>query len=456
VALSEFKSIAVLGAGVTGLVAAHRLTQLGHRVRVFEQSDRAGGAVRTERTDGWLIEAGPNSLLSGEPALAHVVDELGLSQQVIHASPLAKHRYIVRRGRLIRAPLSPPAFLTSSLFSPLAKVRILSELLAPRRVRTSDVSLAEFVRGHFGSEFVDYALTPFVSGVYAGNPTRLSARYAFPKLWQLEQTHGSLLRGQLAEAKARRNKSEPAPTIFSFAQGLQTLTDTLVTRLPVGAIAFNAALDAITPGEKWNVIWNQTDATHTQAFDDLVVALPAHALARLRIGSLAERPLAALDGVEHPPVTSLFLGFRRELIAHSLDGFGALVPAVEKRSILGVLFSSSLFPQRAPDGHVALTVMIGGTHRPELASLPLDQLLALVLPDLSQLLGISGDPIFVRHTVWSRAIPQYNLGHERFGATMALVERNHPRLYIGGQARDGISLPACVAAGEKLAARVVG
>lgn len=455
-ALSEFKSIAVLGAGVTGLVAAHRLTQLGHRVRVFEQSDRVGGAVRTERCDGWLIEAGPNSLLSGEPALTRLVDELGLSQQVIHASPSAKNRYIVRRGRLISAPLSPPAFLTSPLFSPLGKIQILSELLARRRVRTSDVSLAEFVRGHFGNEFVDYALTPFVSGVYAGNPARLSARYAFPKLWKLEQTHGSLLRGQIAEAKARRSRGESVPAIFSFAHGLQTLTDTLASRLLAGAIAFNAALDAITPGEKWNVIWNQADGTHTQAFDDIVVALPAHALARLRIGSLAERPLAALDGVEHPPVTSLFLGFCREQIAHGLDGFGALVPAVEKRPLLGVLFSSSLFPQRAPDGHVALTVMIGGTQRPELASLPLDQLLALVLPDLSQLLGISGDPVFVRQTFWPRAIPQYNLGYERFSAAMALTERSHPRLHIGGQARDGISLPACVAAGEKLATRVAG
>jgi oxygen-dependent protoporphyrinogen oxidase len=456
VSFSDFKSIAVLGAGVTGLVAAHRLTQLGHRVRVFEQSDRAGGAVRTERTDGWLIEAGPNSLLSGEPTFDLLLNELGLSQEVIHGNPSAKNRYVVRRGRVVRAPLSPLALVCSPLFSPIAKVRIISEVFSRPRVRTSDVSLAEFVRGHFGSEFVDYALTPFVSGVYAGNPARLSARLAFPKLWQLEQSHGSLIRGQLAQAKARRTQGQSAPAIFSFSRGLQTLTDALVSRLPASCIAFNASLDAITPGEKWNVIWNRADATHTQAFDGIIAALPAHALARLRIGSLGERPLAALDGVEHPPVSSLFLGFRREQVGHLLDGFGVLVPAVEKRSILGVLFSSSLFPQRAPDGHVALTVMIGGSRQAELASLPVDQLLKLARADLSQLLGISGDPTFVRHTFWPRAIPQYNLGHEQHIATMALVERSQPGLYIGGQARDGISLPACVAGGEKLAARVVG
>lgn len=452
---SDSKSIAVLGAGITGLVAAHRLVQHGHRVRVFEQSGRAGGAVRTERVDNWLIEAGPNSLLSGEPSLARLLDELGLATRVVPTNPSAKNRYIVRNGRLVAAPATPPALIASGLFSPVTKFRILAELLNRPRVRTTDVPLAEFIRAHFGSEFVDYALTPFISGVYAGDPSRLSARYAFPKLWKLEQQQGSLLRGQLAEAKARRLRGESRPAIFSFAEGLQTLTDTLVQRLPEGCIAFNASLEAITPGPRWNVIWNHADATHTQAFDSIVVALPAHALARLRIGSLGERPLAALDGIEHPPVSSLFLGFRREQVAHPLDGFGVLVPAVENRSLLGVLFSSSLFLHRAPADHVALTVMIGGTRQPELAGLPLNQLLTRILPELGQLLGVTGKPSFMRHTFWPRAIPQYNLGHEQYIASMALLEQNQPGLFIGGQARDGISVPACVAAGEQLAARAL-
>jgi oxygen-dependent protoporphyrinogen oxidase len=203
------------------------------------------------------------------------------------------------------------------------------------------------------------------------------------------------------------------------------------------------------------VIWNHADTTHTQSFDAIVVALPAHALARLRIGSLGERPLAALDGIEHPPVSSLFLGFRREQVAHPLDGFGVLVPAVENRSVLGVLFSSSLFPNRAPAGHIALTAMVGGTRQPELAALPTNQLLARIRPDLAQLLGVAGEPVFMRHTFWPRAIPQYNLGHEQYVASMALLERNQPALFIGGQARDGISVPACVAAGEQLAVRAL-
>jgi len=302
---------------------------------------------------------------------------------------------------------------------------------------------------------VDYALNPFVSGVYAGDPKKLSARYAFPKLWELEKTHGSLLRGQRAVAKARRARGEAKPAILSFVQGLQTLPAALAARLPSGVLALNARLEGLVPGTRWNVIWHDGQAAHTESFDAVIAALPAPALASLRFGPLAERPLAGLDAIEHPPVASLFLGFRREQVAHPLDGFGLLVPAVEQRSILGVLFSSSLFPGRAPAGHVALTVMVGGARQPEIAGLSPERLLARVRGDLSELLGITGEPVFQRHTFWPRAIPQYNLGYEHHLGTMAACERANPGLLIGGQARDGIALPACVAAGETLAARAV-
>jgi oxygen-dependent protoporphyrinogen oxidase len=451
--------VAVLGAGITGLTAAFRLSRLGHRVRVFEQSARAGGAIRTERADGWLIEAGPHSLLSGEPAADQLIRELGLSPSVITADPAAKNRYLVRRGRLVPAPLSPPALLASPLFSPFAKLSLCTEFFSRRRVRTTDLSLAEFVASHFGREFVDYALNPFVAGVYAGNPARLSARHAFPKLWELERTHGSLLRGQIALAKARRARGQGAPQIFSFQGGLQSLIDALATALPSGAIGFNTNLDTIVPGKTdapWSIVWHEASSTRTEAFDAVIAALPAPALAQLRIGALSERPLAALANLEQPPVSSLFLGFRREQVQHPLNGFGLLVPAVENRSVLGILFSSTLFPHRAPAGHVALTVMIGGARQPQLAALPTEKLLETVRPDLTGLLGVTGAPVFVRHAFWPRAIPQYNLGYEQFLAAMTATERHHPGFFIGGQARDGISVPACIAAGEKLAARAAG
>ena len=456
------KSIAILGAGITGLTAAFRLTQRGHRVRLFESASRVGGAIRTEITsDGWLIEHGPNSLLTGEPAFTALLAELDLTPSLLPASPSARHRYIVRHGKPIIAPLSPPAFLTSSLFSLGAKLRLLSEFFTRPRVRTADVSLENFIYQHFGRELIDYALNPFVAGVYAGDPKSLSARHAFPKLWQLEQTHGSLLRGQRAAAKSR---SGPAPAIVSFQRGLQTLPDALAARLPAGTLALNTHIEDLVPASPaatsapfvrpWNFLWHDGTGAHTESFDTVIAALPAPALAQLSFGALGERPLASLGTIEHPPVSSLFLGYRREQVAHALDGFGLLVPEKENRSILGVLFNSSLFPGRAPAGHVALTVMIGGTRQPGLARLPTDELLATVAPDLRALLGVTGAPVFTRHTFWPRAIPQYNLGHEEHLATMLACEKSHPNFFLGGQARDGISLPACLAAGEKLAARI--
>lgn len=456
---SSPKNIAVLGGGATGLATAHRLHQLGHHVRVFERTSRLGGAIRTELVDGWLIESGPNSLLAGDPALARLIDELGLAAVKCEASASAKKRFLVRGGRMLAAPMSPPAFLGSPLFSPFAKIRLFGELFVRARTRTSDVSLSEFIGGHFGREFVDYALNPFVGGIYAGNPARLSTRHAFPKLWELEQKHGSIIRGQIAAAKARKASGAPKPAggIFSFEQGLQSLIDALAARLPKGGIVLDAAIDSVLRTEPgWNVIWHDTAGTHTQTFDAIVGALPAHALAALRIGPLGERPLAALAGIEHPPVSSLFLGFRRDDVAHPLDGFGVLSPEIENLAVLGVLFSSSMFPGRAPEGHVGLTVMVGGTRRPDLAALPTDQLIEAVQPDLANLLGVSGGPVFVRHSFWPRAIPQYNLGYEQFLQTLTAVEKAHPGLYFGGQARDGIAVPACLAAGEKLAQRALG
>jgi oxygen-dependent protoporphyrinogen oxidase len=451
------KSIAVLGAGITGLTAAYRLTRAGHRVRVFELSGRVGGAIRTERVGDWLIEAGPNSLLAGEPAATALIKELGLDPELVAVDPAAKNRYIVRGGRPLAAPVSPPALLGSGLFSFGAKLRILNELFFARRVRTADLSLEDFVRTHFGQELVDYGLNPFVAGVYAGNPRKLSARYAFPKLWELEQTHGSIIRGQVAGAKARAAQGLPRGTsIVSFRTGLQALPDALAAQLPAGTLATHAQIEAVLPGQPWSVVWRDGASTRNESFDAVIAALPAPALAQLRFGPLGERPLASLEGIEHPPVASYFLGYRREQVAHRLDGFGVLVPEVERRSVLGVLFSSSIFPGRAPAGHVALTVMVGGSRQPELARQEPDKLLATVEHELRELLGVTGAPVFQRHHFWPRAIPQYNLGYEVHLEAIATAERTQRGLFIGGQARDGIGLPACIAAGEKLAARAAG
>jgi oxygen-dependent protoporphyrinogen oxidase len=229
------------------------------------------------------------------------------------------------------------------------------------------------------------------------------------------------------------------------------LTNALAASLPAASVRTNSTITNIIPGRPWKIISTRNGTVETSEFDAVVLALPASGLAQLVFGTLGERPLASLDHQPHPPVSSLFLGFKREQISHPLDGFGALVPAREQRTFLGVLFSSTLFAGRAPDGHVALTIFAGGTRQPETARLATPVLLNRVMPDLRELLGITGDPVFTHHTFWPKAIPQYNIGHERFLEPLTRCEIQYPGLFIGGNSRDGISLPDCIKSGHALA-----
>lgn len=447
--------VAIVGAGITGLTAALRLHEQGYQVTVLERASQPGGSIRTISDQGWLIEAGPNSLQYGDTGLKQLVRDLGLESEIVPASPLAKRRFIVRGGRFVPVPSSPPALLGSPLFGARTKLSLLTELFTRPRIRTSDLSLAELVRSHFTQELLDYAVNPLIAGIYAGDPEKLSVRHAFPALWQAERSHGSLIRGMIAGMKARKAAGESgvAP-IVSFRRGLQTLTDTLAARLPAGSLRLGVTVETLLPGRPHRLVWKQDGQSASGEFDAVVLAVPAGALAQLTLGTLGERPLASLENIVHPPVASLFLGYRREQVAHPLDGFGGLVPAVEHRDVLGILFSSSLFPDRAPAGHVCLTVFAGGSRQPEHARLSAKDLLALIDRDLRDLVGATGAPVYLRHSQWPRAIPQYVPGYERWLEQITGLEARHAGLFIGGNARDGISVPDCVKSGEKLAGRV--
>jgi oxygen-dependent protoporphyrinogen oxidase len=449
-------NVAVLGGGVTGLTAAWKLTGAGHSVRLLEAGPRLGGAVRTDLVDGWLVEGGPNSFRESRPAIGAVMEELGLGGERIESSPAAGKRYIAWGGLLAPLPLSPRELLSTSFLPRRAKWRILREIARGPRARTEDISLGDLMRDHFGSDVVERAVQPFVSGIYAGDPERLSARHAFPWAWEAERTSGSLVRAAAADARRRRGPGGFRSAIVSFRRGLQALPAALAAKLAAGAVVLNADVRSIGPGSgaRWRVCWGDPGGGREGEFDCVVSALPALSLARLEIGPGGSCPLSGLGAIDHPPVASVFVGFRRDQVQHPLDGFGALVPAAEKRSILGIVFTSSLFPGRAPADHVALTVLAGGALQPGIAGLPRDELVERVCSDLRFLLGAHGRPAFVRHTEWPRAIPQYNLGYGRHLEAMAECEARHPGLLIGGNVRDGISLPDCILSGVSLAKRV--
>ena len=445
--------VAVLGGGITGLTAAWYLRQAGLTPVVFEAAPRTGGAINGIRTDGWLHELGPNSLLEGAPEVSDLVESVGLGDRRIYASPAAKHRYIVRRGKPVRMPMSPLSFLTTSLFSARAKLALLGEPWRPRPETNAEESVADFVVRRLGREFLDYAINPLVGGVYAGDPQQLSVRQAFPKLYQLEQDHGSLIRGAL---KKRNTSGGPKGRIFSFPSGLNELPAALAAGLG-DAVRLRHAVSAVRRREHhWRVEFEVDGVPHTEAFSAVVSALPADALAELELDTGGEiHRLESLLEIKQPPVASVFLGFKREDVAHPLDGFGMLIPQVEHRAILGTLFSSSLFPGRAPDGFVGLTSFVGGMRDPDLVDFENVELLRLVRAELEQLVGARGAPVFSHVKRWRHAIPQYTLGYQRFKDAITAVERTAPGLYIGGNCRDGISLANCIASGRRLATAAI-
>ncbi len=444
--------VAVIGGGLTGLTAAWQLHRAGVPVVVFEAAALPGGVIASTRDGAWLWESGPNTLLEGSADVAAFVDAVGLGGRRCYAADSANNRYVVRDAQLVAMPTSPMAFVRTRLFSWRAKLGLVGELWRARAPADAEESVADFVERRLGREFLDYAINPFVGGVYAGDPRRLSVRHGFPKLHALEQEHGSLLRG----AFRRRNTSGgPKGRIFSFPEGLAELPRALAASLG-GAVRYATRVQAIrrTAGG-WTI--ESGGPAGAESFSAVLCALPADALAQLKFEGVpgAER-LAELQAIEQPPVVSVFTGYRREDVAHPLDGFGLLMPEVERRRILGVLFSSTLFPGRAPEGHVALSTFVGGVRSPELARLDDAGLRQLVREELGALLGVRGEPVYCHVQRWPRAIPQYTLGYERFKAIFTGLEAAAPGLHFGGNARDGISLANCIESGRRLARTQTG
>lgn len=466
--IAPLRRIAILGGGVTGLSAAHDLSKKGHAVRVFEVADRVGGAVRTDLNDGWLMEHGPHTMREDPSYLSVLLHTIGAERQRVFAAPAATRHYVVRRGRPVAAPRSALGTAGSLLLPPWTKVRGLFEMFLRAPGKTADVSFAELARRHFGRFASDYVAQALAAGLYAGDAGKLSTRYAFPKYWEMWQDHGSLLRARAAHVNRcyKENTFIDYP-LFSFARGMQTVTHGLVVQLPADVISPNARVEGLVPGPIWHVIWRdvrgQPDAAEAgwsesddtgrqvEAFDIVISALPAPALARLAVGDRTAHPLAGLSALPHAPVATLFLGFRRGQVGHPLRGYGLAAPPCERLPFASVTFSSSFLPNRAPEGHVALTVAAGGAVRPELAALPTEELLAAVMPDLRSVLRIRGDPVFVRRS--RRSVPQYPVGHERLVESIIACEQSLPGLFIGGSPRGTATVQQALMAGEWLAYR---
>lgn len=438
--------VAVIGAGIAGLSAAYRLEQRGFDVAVLEARSSVGGVIRSEQVDGYLVEHGPNSIQSRTPQIEALVRELGLTDQRIEASDAARMRYIVKDRRPVAAPISPTALFTSSLFGAGAKLRLMREPFVPPGDEIEQESVADFIRRRLGSAFLDYGMNPFVAGIYAGDPERLSVKHTFPSLVELEQKHGSIIKGQMEK---RRDSATAAATgpMFSFRDGLESLTAALAAQLT--DVRTDAAVRAV---EQSGPRWRLDTASDTVEASAVIYAAPLHALKHISLAG--DGDFRTLSNVIYPPLSVVYHGLRRQDVRHPLDGFGMLVPEVERDfRILGTLFTSSIFPGRAPEGHVLLTTFVGGMRRPELARQSDDEIFAVVRRDLDVLLGLRSAPSLERRVHWPQAIPQYELGYDAVIGAIDGLEHEMPGWFMAGSYRSGVSVGDSAASGDQIAER---
>ena len=431
--------VAVIGGGISGLATACELTRQGHRVVVLERQVRAGGNAVSERIGGFLMEHGPSTVTAAIPDAARLSKSAGLDERRCDLGPEVRYRYLAGAGRLHRIATHPLGFLTSGYLSPLARLRLVAEMLVPRGSGEAEETVAGFWSRRFGREFAERVIDPMVGGMFAANAHEVSMNAVFPSLVEMERRYGSVVRGLMAHRRA--GGQMPARRLYSWRDGIGSLPRALAEGLgPAVRTGITVRRIRRAPGG-FRIDAGAAGAIAARA---VVVATQPHVAAGLLEGldPTAAQAAAAIDA---PPLAVVFLGYPRRRVAHPLDGLGYLVPSSEGRDLTGVLFCSTMFPGRAPEGHVALAAYVGGARAPDLARLSPAALIDLARREFGDLLGARGEPTIARVRQWPRGLPQYRLGHGDLVTTFNTIAERCPGLFVTGNYLSGVSVGNCVA-----------
>jgi oxygen-dependent protoporphyrinogen oxidase len=442
--------VAVIGGGVAGLAAGEGLSAAGHDVTVVEADARAGGLVHSERRDGFLCESGPQAILSGRPDTTALVAAAGLESRVQWANAATRRRLVYVRGALRPLPTSPPTLLKTNLLGTMAKLRLAREPFVPKGDPAQDESVLAFCERRFGAEAARAIGAPAVIGIYAGDAANLSIQHALPRVWELEQKHGSVLRGAIAErgqGGSEPGKDAGPPRAFSFPEGLGELPRALAARLgPRLVVGRAAAIERAGAGFRV-----QLEAGATLEAEHVIVTTPAAVTSRL-IAPLAPAAAAALASVPHAPIAVTALGFRSAAdLGIDLEAYGFVVARGEGIDLLGCQYESSIFEGRAPEGAALLRALQGGTFAPGIVDEPEDAIAARAVADLRRVAGLRREPDFV--AVWRHpaGIPQYDLAHAARVRAVSDDLARVPGLHVIGQALGGVGLNDAIGSASSLA-----
>lgn len=453
------KKVVVIGAGISGLAAAFEIRQKAKaagvevEVSIIEKEPRPGGKMHTETTNGYLCEWGPNGYLDSKVHATQFCKRVGLAEEMVPASNVVNHRYLYAKGRLRVLPDSPVRFFLSNLLSIDGRLRIMMEPLIKPAPPDRDESVTQFATRRLGREALEMLLDPFVAGVFAGNPDTLSLTSCFSRIREMEQKYGSLVRALFALQKKRRKEKKRARKLSRTVAGA-TAPRGHLTSLKRGMSQLIEALarhfgDSLMLGREVSALTRQGGSFHLSSphgemdADAVVVATPAFQAAKI-LEQVTPGAAEPLRGIEYNSLWMVTMGFDERALARPLDGYGFLIPRREKRSILGCLWSSSIFPGRAPAGKVLLTVMAGGARSPEIAALPRDEIVHLAREEMRVILGITAEPEFLRTKHHAKAIPQYTIGHALRLASLDDAVSRVDGLFLTGNAYRGIAMADCI------------
>lgn len=453
------KDVIIVGGGISGLSALHFLKQRRPdcNVILYEADDRLGGTIGTDLIDGYSLDRGPNGFLDREPLTLQLCHELGLDEQLERAGANVDNRFILRKNRLQAVPMSPPKFMLSGIMSPMGKMRLMLEPFAKGIPDGVDESIYDFGCRRIGREAADYLIQPMVSGIYGGMAERLSLQSCFPIMREMEQEYGSLFKAMIAKArkaKAAGKKSGgpggPGGRLTSFKGGLYPIIERFKERYSK-SISCGSPVMAIRREHDEYVV--ELENGRTDRAKVVVIALPANDAAKV-VAGLSSSLSRCLESIVYAPISVVCLGYSREAIGSNVDGFGFLVPSREKRKILGSIWTSSIFEERAPSGKVQLRTMVGGDGNRESEDLSDDELVGIVRDELADIMRIKGEPEMVKLYRWEKGIPQFRIGH---AGVIESIERELAALgniYVTGNAYYGIGLNDCVKQSFKVAGAI--
>ena len=430
--------VAIVGGGVSGLTAAYELQRLGWTTRVLERQIRVGGNILSERIGGFLMEHGPSSIVASASSDA-LTDTLGIAGQACPLSEQVRARYLTGGGRLHGISTHPLGFLTADYLSPAARLRLLMEPFVKRRTGGDEETVDDFVTRRFGRAMAERVTDPLVGGLYAGLAKDVSVSAVFPKLVEMERRFGSVALGVLKSRRGGKARM-PGRRLHSFRDGLATLPRALDAALGPSVVTGAPVLRIQRRPSGFRLTLAGGEALEAKA---VVLATQPHMVASL-LESLDPVAAAAASEIDAPPLAAVFLGYRRAQIDHPLDGLGYLTPSSERSHLTGALFCSTMYPDRAPLGHVSFCAYIGGDRAPALAQRPPEELTALAVDELRDLLGAKGRPVVSRVRQWHRGLPQYRLGHGQRLARIRGGEGRLPGLFVTGNFVSGPGIARCI------------